>query len=360
MFVSARLSSGPRIRPTLGAIALLPAVVVLACLPPAGGSTALAGAATAGSGGATCKQLTKAQVQPLMSVTVNQVKVTKATSSGQQCVYSNSDQGGQAVDILVIGGSQAKASFQEDVHSLDSKVAVPGVGQTAYRAKGDFQISAFNGKVYCSVSVGSSDTIPGAGAIEQQNGGSAELSESDNAVIAKGLGAICNRIFKKGNTTVSLAGLGGAAPPSTTAVSASAPTGRPIGATQSTKTASEDPEKLTLVKVIDPATPTDPNNAAPDGMRWVGLDFTVVVNGPDSEAGKAFVIGSDGNNYGLDTAYSIGPYSGCTDTADNEKQGKSFTSCFGALVPTGVTVATVAFSGLETASGPGIVYWAGS
>jgi hypothetical protein len=350
-----------RIGPAASVLCLASAVVVLACLPGTGGAVvgggAVAGAATPR---ATCKQLTKAQVQPLMSVKVNKVEVTKALSTGQQCVYSNSSGGGQAVDVLVIGGSDAKPSFQEDVRGFDSKMAVPGVGQKAYRDKGDFQISSFNGKEYCSVTVGSGDTIPGVGALQEQNGGTSELPESDNAVIAKALGTICNRLYKKGNTKVSLVGLGGTATATTAAPAGPAAGGEPIGTTQSTKSAAEDPEKVTLVKVVDPAVPTDPNNAASDGMRWVGLDFTVVVEGPDSVAGEAFVIGSDGTTYGFNSAEIIGPFPGCTASGDDVPQGKPQTLCKGTMMPTGVTVAKVAFSGLQTQSGTGVLYWSGS
>jgi hypothetical protein len=339
--------------------ALLPAALVLACLPLGRDGSALAGAAS--SGVVTCKQITKAQVQPLMSVTANKVQVTKAEGTGQQCVYSNTDGNGEAIDVLVVGGSLAKPAFQEEIRGLvGSKVAVPGVGQMAYRAKGDFQLLALSGQKFCSVSVGSSDTIPGVAAIQEQNGGTSDLPESDNAVIAKALGTICNRVFKKGSTTVSLAALGSTTATTTAGSGGSTAAGVPIGTTQATKTASEDPLKVTLVKVFDPAVPANPDNAASAGMRWVGLQFTVVVNGPDSDTGSAFIIGSDGNTYGFNSSEIIGPFPGCADTSSNSREGKPSTICPGTMMPTGVTVAKVAFSGLATETGTGVVYWSGS
>jgi hypothetical protein len=331
-----------RLRSAVSALCLACAAVAMVLLPAAGGIVggggAVAGAATPA---ATCKQLTKAQVQPVMSMPITKVKVTKALSTGQQCVYSDAADDGKAVDVLVIGGSEAKSSFQEDVRGLDSKVAVPGVGQKTYRAKGDFQISSTNGKEYCSVSVGSTDTIPGAAAIEEQNGGTSELSESDNAAIAQALGTICNRLYKKGNTKVSLAALGTTT--ATTTASGGSAGGKPIGTTQSTKTSSEDPEKVTA------------------GMRWVGLDFTVIVEGPDSLAGAPFVIGSDGMTYGFNSAEIIGPVPGCTSTGNDVPQGKPQTLCAGTMMPNGVTVSKVVFSGLQTTqSGTGVLYWSGS
>ncbi len=315
--------------------------------------------AGAASPSATCKQLTKAQVQPLMASTITKVKVTRPLSSGQECVFSNADDS-EDIDVLVVGGSTAASAFREDVSGLTSKQVVPGVGQKAYRSKGDFQITSTNGKEYCSVSVGSEETIPGVAAINAAHGDTSYVPESDNAVIAKALGTLCNRLYKKGNTKVSLAALG-----TTTATTApsggSAAGGKPIGTTQSTKSMATDPEKITLVKVIDPAVPNDPNNAATAGMRWVGLDFTAVVEGPDPLAGEPFIIGSDGTTYGFNSSDLIGPFPGCTTSSGDIPQGKPQTLCWGTMIPTGVTVAKVGFSGLGTTqSGTGVLFWSGS
>lgn len=154
-----------------------------------------------------CKQLTKAQIQPLLSAPIATVKVTKAGIAGQQCVFG-SDAGGAAIDVLVDKGSFAKRGYDEEVKGYSNKVAVRGVtGANAYRDTGDFQVVALKGDTYCSVSVGSSDSIPGVGAIEAANNGSSNLPEKDNDVIATALGTICNRIYRSGNTTPSLDGL---------------------------------------------------------------------------------------------------------------------------------------------------------
>ena len=89
------------------------------------------------------------------------------------------------------------------------KVLIPGVTGKACRATGDFQMEALDGQVDCSVSVDSASTIPGVTAL-QDNGnsdGDFVLSESDNSIIATALGTVCNRVFGKGNTKPSLAGL---------------------------------------------------------------------------------------------------------------------------------------------------------
>jgi hypothetical protein len=349
-----------RIERSLAALCLVSCAVVLACLPVSGAIVGGNGPpAAAATPSATCNQLTKPQVQPLMSATITKVKVTEPLSSAQECVYSSRDNA-EDIDVLVVGGSEAKQAFQEDVHGLTSKKAVPGVGEKAYRSKGDFQISSSNGKEFCSVSVGSEETIPGVAAINAANGDTSYVPERDNAVIAEALGTLCNRLYKKGNTKVSLAALG-TATTSTGATGGSAASGQPIGTTQSTKSTATDPEKITLVKVIDPAVPNDPNNAAATGMRWVGLDFTAVVEGPDSLGGEPFVIGSDGMTYGFNSAEIIGPFPGCTGTGNNVPQGKPQTLCWGTMIPTGVSVAKVAFSGLGTTqSGTGVLFWSGS
>ena len=48
-----------------------------------------------------------------------------------------------------------------------------------------------------------------------------------------------------------------------------------------------DKADVTLVKVVDPATVTDANNAAPAGARWVGLEITTVDHSSDA-AGNRF------------------------------------------------------------------------
>jgi hypothetical protein len=154
----------------------------------------------------TCKQLTKSQIQPLVSDTVSSVKVTAGGFAGQQCVFSNSD-AEAAIDVLVDKGSEAATEFNTEVKNFTRKVAVPGVSGKAYRDTGDFTIEALYGDKYCSVSTGSADTIPGVGAIEAANGGTSDIGDANDAVLARALGTICNRIYGSGNTKPSLDGL---------------------------------------------------------------------------------------------------------------------------------------------------------
>ena len=176
---------------------------------PALGLRASGAVVASGSSKATCKQLPKSQIQALLSVPIAKVKVTSALATGQQCVYSGSD-GGDDIDVLVIGGSEAKPGFQEDVKGMSPKVAVKGVGDKAYREKGDFQIDSIKGSEFCSVSVGSDDSVPGVAALETN--GTSDIPESANAIIASALGTICNRLYGKGNTKPSLQGLSALTP----------------------------------------------------------------------------------------------------------------------------------------------------
>ena len=189
-------------------IIAVPIVATLSWIPALG---LRASAAVVASGGskATCKQLPKSQIQALLSVPIAKVKVTSALATGQQCVYSGSD-GGDDIDVLVIGGSEAKPGFQEDVKDMSPKVAVKGVGDKAYREKGDFQIDSIKGSEFCSVSVGSDDSVPGVAALETN--GTSDIPESANAIIASALGTICNRLYGKGNTKPSLQGLSALTP----------------------------------------------------------------------------------------------------------------------------------------------------
>lgn len=197
-------------------ILVLPAcAALLALLSPAGDGFAVAFGAAPPSAEMTCKQLTKAQIQPLMATSITSVKVSAeglkvkaGETSGQQCVFSGTR--GRAIDVLVDKASlyaKTTSAFQQQVADLHGKVAVPGVGAEAYREKGDFQIIALRGDEECSVSTGSGDTIPGVAALQEANNGHSELPEAANAIIARALGTICNRLYRQGNTKPSLAGL---------------------------------------------------------------------------------------------------------------------------------------------------------
>ncbi len=106
---------------------------------------------------------------------------------------------------------------------------------------------------------------------------------------------------------------------------------------------------VTLVKITDPATVTDPTNAAVDGTRWVGVEMTIVDHEADPTTDSAAADGtaSDGNRYGSNTSYHIGGFAGCTPTAGLNQAlapGQSDTFCSGFMVPTGVTVTSVGYS----------------
>jgi hypothetical protein len=53
-------------------------------------------------------------------------------------------------------------------------------------------------------SVGDENTVPGVAALEA-NG--SDIPESANQIVARALDSLCNRLFKKGNTTPSPSGL---------------------------------------------------------------------------------------------------------------------------------------------------------
>jgi hypothetical protein len=191
-----------------------PIVVILSCIPAfsASGSAAVV---TVQSAKATCKQLPKSQIQALLAVPIAKVKVTSALQTGQQCVYTGGGSGGDGdvIDVLVIKGPEAKQGIQEDMKSLSPRVSVKGVGDRAYREKGDYQIDSIAGSEYCSVSVGSEDSVKGVDALLVN--GSSDLPEAANAIIASALGTICNRLYGKGNTKPSLQGLSALSPATT-------------------------------------------------------------------------------------------------------------------------------------------------
>ena len=174
------------------------------------------GATTAGTGPgkATCSQLTKADVQPLLADPITTVTVTAAGTDGdgQSCVFGTANSDG-VIDVVVLGGSDAAPAYASDVQGLADPVDVPGIGDKAARDKGDNtdSIAALKGDAYCSVSGGG---IPGVAALEQAAGYTSNIGDAAYATISAALGTLCNRIYGSGNTTPDLSSLTAAAPPS--------------------------------------------------------------------------------------------------------------------------------------------------
>jgi hypothetical protein len=107
-----------------------------------------------------------------------------------------------------------------------------------------------------------------------------------------------------------------------------------------------DVATVTLVKVVDPATPVDASNVPTPGSRWVGLEMTIVDNGDNAPLAVqvARISGSDGKNYdsgaGIDDSFT-----GCTSTMQHALQpNQKATFCPGFLLPNGVTITKVGYS----------------
>ncbi len=204
---------------------LAAAFIVAGCSGSSGGSPAAgsssgpaAGASVApdastGEGGATasCKQLTSAQVQPLLSDPIKNVTVSPFLT-GQQCRFDTGDTS-ESLDVYVLGGSDGQAAYTEDVNGFASPAPLPGIGDKAMWDSNNESSSfaALKGDVYCSVSVSAED-IPGVGALMDAANNTLRIGDANYLVIANALATLCNRIYGSGNTTVDLSGL--SAPPS--------------------------------------------------------------------------------------------------------------------------------------------------
>lgn len=101
---------------------------------------------------------------------------------------------------------------------------------------------------------------------------------------------------------------------------------------------------VTLVRVVDPATSSNPNNTPPAGSHWVGLEVMVNNHSPYIAEQLAMFDGTGSDGKTIDptaTAYSIGGFTGCTATAGDPQTGQPYTLCTGFLVPDGVTVTQI-------------------
>ena len=109
---------------------------------------------------------------------------------------------------------------------------------------------------------------------------------------------------------------------------------------------------VTLVKIFDPATPTDASTAAlPSGARWVGVETTI--DNHSSQAGNELLTldgtASDGTKLTTLDDYQgfsrpIGAFQGCTPTSPTDESGVPFTSCDAFVVTDGQTLVQVGFN----------------
>jgi len=166
---------------------------------------------SAGGTAVTCNQLTKADVQPLLVDPITTVTVTAAgiDGEGQQCVFGTASS--YDVDVLVLSGDEATSGYAQETQGMTTPVSVPGIGDKAARDTGDDQPDAIKGDVFCAVSLGTDEGVPGVAQLEEAAGGTSNIGEAANGIIAAALGTLCNRIYGSGNTTPDLSGLGSAA-----------------------------------------------------------------------------------------------------------------------------------------------------
>jgi hypothetical protein len=163
-----------------------------------------------GGGGPTCKQLTFAQVQPLLKEKIISVATMSLNlnGTGQQCGFTgkSSDATGQ-ITVQVLRGSGAAQEYSSELSSETKQIDVPGVGDKASREPEDGEIIALKGNEFCSVSYSSNDDVPGVGPLEEAHGATNNIGENYYDTVAKALGTLCNRIYGSGNTTPDLSSL---------------------------------------------------------------------------------------------------------------------------------------------------------
>ena len=188
------------------------AALTLTCVLDTGCSNGASHGNTAPSGdggpGAkvTCDQLMNGDVQGLMTnmVTGRDVMPVGTDAAGQQCIFH--DEGSeQAVDIIVVPASDPVIGYDVGKRTSPNPVALPGIGDDAFRATGDLDPVAEHGGVMCTVSIAAAVQVPGVSALVVN--GSLNLTEGQDTIIAEALGTVCNRIFRSGNTKPDLSGL---------------------------------------------------------------------------------------------------------------------------------------------------------
>jgi hypothetical protein len=212
-----------RVRPLLAPIAL-GAGALLAWAPAMPASTAFAATSSHGSK-ATCSQLSKAQIQPLIVNPITKVTVKPLKDQqyaiggskkqvGQECIYAAGSGDSQALIVSVVGGPSAAVAYKGDLQGLGSDhVSVPGVGDKAVRASVDAkgeadttELSSLKGSTYCSVTPQDGD-VPGEAQLEEAAGDTGDIGNKAYAEIAAAIGTVCNRVYGSGNTKPDLSAL---------------------------------------------------------------------------------------------------------------------------------------------------------
>ena len=181
------------------------------------GSTPAAATSSSGGGSATCKQITKADVQPLLTAPITSVTVTAAGTGpnlqpdgkGQKCVFALADTS-SAITITVLPSDDSMRNYAGDLAALTSSaVSVPGIGDKAVRdgSHGSTTLSSQKGNVYCAVDVSDAGDVPGVGQLEHAAGDTSNIPDSAYAELAAAIGTLCNRVYGSGNTTPDLTAL---------------------------------------------------------------------------------------------------------------------------------------------------------
>jgi hypothetical protein len=197
--------------------------------PASSGAAAGANSQPAAAGGKTvsCKQITSADVQPMLVQKIATVKTTAVglNGDGQTCSFTGPAGNSGSLSVTVIGGSLAAQTYASDVaDDSDGVETVPGVGDKASRDKGGGGVSALKGSVYCSVEMSDDDNFPGIGPLEDEANNTTDIADSAYAVESAAQGTLCNRIFGSGNTTPDLSAM-----PKPTGSSAPSGAGLPTG-----------------------------------------------------------------------------------------------------------------------------------
>jgi len=187
-------------------VVVVAAGLSLLLVPPAG-----AGAPAA----ATCSQLTKAQIQPLLAHHVTKLTVRpvpgimyglSAKQVGETCTFSDTATS-TGMAVVVIAGPAAARAYRSELHRIGPRLAaVPVVsGGKGVRQRADShgsvstaEVGSINGSTYCAVIP--NDDVPGQARLEKAAGYKSTIGDQAYADIAAAIGTVCNRIYRRGST----------------------------------------------------------------------------------------------------------------------------------------------------------------
>ena len=185
-------SSGGSATPSLSAAAGGTASVA----PAAGGGVSSAPVGTGGGSGPVdvCQVVSQADVAPFFTTAMTATEDTSQTGEASACFYQVTPHDGLApMQIDMVNGDQAAATFANYTGGNEGEVPLPGIGDKAVHSPGQASFEAIKGSTFCAVSLGLGNSTHYVGMPSPDANG--HLTDAAAVAYAQQLFPLCLKIF---------------------------------------------------------------------------------------------------------------------------------------------------------------------